>query len=75
MDAAHQDTSRQTSHKVISGFDYYDRQWQEESSQDTGKAAWTNRLIRDIRPWIKRSHGECSYYLAQVLSGHWCLGS
>lgn len=55
MNAAHQDTSIQTSRKVISGFDYYDRQLQEESSQDTGKAAWTNRLIRDIRPWIKRS--------------------
>ncbi|XP_046679030.1 uncharacterized protein LOC124366487 [Homalodisca vitripennis] len=54
--------------------EHYTRQWQEAWSQDTGKAAWTKRLIPDIRPWISRTHGQCSYYLTQVLSGHGCFG-
>uniref|UniRef100_A0A1B6H3Z2 Uncharacterized protein n=1 Tax=Cuerna arida TaxID=1464854 RepID=A0A1B6H3Z2_9HEMI len=53
---------------------YFD-QWQEEWAQDTGKAEWTKRLIPDLRLWVNRKHGECSYHLTQVLSGHGCFGA
>lgn len=41
----------------------------------TTKAAWTRRLIPDIDEWLERTHGEVSYYLTQVLSGHGCFRS
>lgn len=36
----------------------------------SSKGRWTYKLIPDIRTWIERKHGECSYQLTQFLSGH-----
>lgn len=42
--------------------------------EETEKGAWTRRIIRNVRQWVERKHGEVSYYLTQVLSGHGCFG-
>ena len=45
-------------------------QWQEEWSNAEGVAAWTKRLITDVRKWYNRNHGWTTYHLSQLLSGH-----
>jgi len=37
------------------------------------KGRWTYQLIRDISPWMRRQHGEVSFHLSQVLTGHGCF--
>lgn len=37
------------------------------------KGRWTRRLIPLIRPWTERRHGETSYELTQLLTGHGCF--
>lgn len=45
--------------------------WQEEwQSAQTSKGSWTRTLIPDLKKWVKRRHGNMTYFLAQVLSGH-----
>ena len=46
------------------------RKWQEEWSQVTEGGQWTRRLLPDLRSWYARVHGELSYHLMQVLTGH-----
>ncbi|KAE9536737.1 hypothetical protein AGLY_006970 [Aphis glycines] len=47
--------------------------WQEQ--WDTaGNGRWTHCLIRDVAAWYRRKHGEVSYHLSQVLTGHGCFG-
>ncbi|GJQ82577.1 hypothetical protein Trydic_g13028 [Trypoxylus dichotomus] len=58
------DSSRENIHNIM-----LDR-WQNRWSSDTGRAAWTKTLIRDIRPWVHRKHGQVSYFLTQFLTGH-----
>lgn len=41
--------------------------------EKTGR--WTHSLIPNIKNWMERSHGESSYYLTQVLTGHGCFRS
>ncbi|GJQ71564.1 hypothetical protein Trydic_g11272 [Trypoxylus dichotomus] len=36
----------------------------------TGRAASTKILIRNLRPWVNRKHGQVSYFLRQFLRGH-----
>lgn len=48
--------------------------WQSEWSNGT-KGEWTRRLIPRLDPWLDRVHGELSYHLTQVLSGHGCFGA
>ncbi|XP_074030339.1 uncharacterized protein [Leptinotarsa decemlineata] len=43
--------------------------WQGEA--DTG--LWTRRLIPDIVPWFSRKHGDTTYHLTQLLTGHRCF--
>ncbi|XP_074040763.1 uncharacterized protein [Leptinotarsa decemlineata] len=43
--------------------------WQGEA--DTG--LWTRRLIPDIAPWFSRKHGDTTYHLTQLLTGHGCF--
>lgn len=44
-------------------------QWDAEA--DTSRyTRWTHRIIRDISAWQGRRHGEMTFHLAQVLSGH-----
>lgn len=45
------------------------RIWQTSWHDDT-RGRWTAKLIRKVKPWIDRSHGEVDYYLTQFLSGH-----
>lgn len=35
---------------------------------------WTKRLIRDLVGWYGRNHGDTTYRLTQVLTGHGCFG-
>jgi hypothetical protein len=39
------------------------------------KGRWTHRLIPDLKAWCQRGHGELSYHLTQVLTGHGCFGA
>ena len=48
----------------------WEKRWKESN-----KASWTRKMIRDLRTWIHREHGELSYYMTQVLSGHGNFGS
>jgi hypothetical protein len=43
--------------------------WQEAWERET-KGRWTARLIKQVGPWLERTHGEVGYYLTQFLSGH-----
>lgn len=36
---------------------------------------WTHRLIPNIKKWVERGHGELSYHLTQMLSGHGCFNA
>uniref|UniRef100_A0ABD2WM31 Reverse transcriptase domain-containing protein n=1 Tax=Trichogramma kaykai TaxID=54128 RepID=A0ABD2WM31_9HYME len=45
------------------------RRWQVQWDQST-KGRWTHRLVPDIKEWVERRHGEMSYYLTQLMTGH-----
>lgn len=47
--------------------------WKERWDAMDGRAAWTKELVGDIRKWINRPHGETSYYLTQIMTGHGCF--
>lgn len=49
--------------------EYTIEKWQERWSRSE-KGKWTRELIKDIKPWIERKHGEVDYFLTQGLSGH-----
>ncbi|KAL7723066.1 hypothetical protein ACLKA6_018416, partial [Drosophila palustris] len=36
---------------------------------------WTHQLIKDLKPWLFRRHGQLNFYLAQLLTGHGCFKS
>ncbi|KAI5720733.1 hypothetical protein M8J77_011081 [Diaphorina citri] len=46
----------------------------EERWRRSEKGAWTRKLIKDVRKWINRGHGELNYHMTQALSGHGCFG-
>lgn len=47
--------------------------WQEQwEAADQGR--WTKRLIPDIAIWINRKHGEVTFHLTQLLTGHGSFG-
>ena len=48
--------------------------WQSRWS-DSQKGRWTWKLIPDIAPWVLRRHGQVSFRLTQLLTGHGCFGS
>lgn len=41
-----------------------------ERWKDEDKGRWTARFIQDLTPWTKRGHGELSFHLTQLLTGH-----
>lgn len=43
--------------------------WQ-QSRQRELRSSWTTHLIKDVRPWFNRKHGEDDYYVAHLLNGH-----
>ena len=47
--------------------------WQERWEKEAATVQWTRRLIRDIKAWYGRTHGETDYQLTQFLSGHGCF--
>lgn len=48
--------------------------WQDRWSADTGTAAWTKRLLPNIKSWLKGARKLImSYHLTQALSGHGCF--
>jgi len=49
------------------------RRWQ-TAWEASAKGRWTYRLIRELAPWCRRQHGEVSFHLSQVLTGHGCFG-
>lgn len=44
--------------------------WQRKWDQEAIKGQWTKLLIRKIKPWVERSHGDVTYELCQFLTGH-----
>lgn len=49
--------------------------WQQQWAQGlNNKARWTRSVLRSVRDWIYRKHGEVDYYLTQALTGHGCFG-
>ena len=48
--------------------------WQSRWNESQ-KGRWTWKLIPDIVPWVTRRHGQVSYRLTQILTGHGCFGS
>jgi hypothetical protein len=53
--------------------DQLSNRWQ-TAWDNSPKGRWTHRLIRELAPWLKRQHGEVSFHLSQVLTGHGCFG-
>ncbi|CAI6367653.1 unnamed protein product [Macrosiphum euphorbiae] len=47
--------------------------WQ-TAFDNAANGRWTYRLIKDLAPWLRRQHGEVSFHLSQVLTGHGCFG-
>ena len=43
--------------------------WQAEWDA-SGAGRWTYKLIPNICNWVKRKHGEITFYLTQILTGH-----
>ena len=50
--------------------DAWVQRWSDGAS---GKAAWTRALIRNLKSWIERKHGELGFAMAQFLTGHGCF--
>lgn len=46
--------------------------WQRAWDSST-KGVWTHRLIPRLDIWVNRRHGELTFHLTQVLSGHGCF--
>ncbi|XP_060881116.1 uncharacterized protein LOC132952728 [Metopolophium dirhodum] len=41
--------------------------------ENAANGRWTYCLIKDLVPWLRRQHGEVSFHLSQVLTGHGCF--
>lgn len=48
--------------------------WQERWDASS-KGRWTHKLIPQLKPWCNRKHGDLSYHLTQMLTGHGCFGA
>ena len=50
----------------------WQRQWDEDAaSADASRyTRWTHRVLPDVRTWQSRKHGDVTFHLSQVLSGH-----
>ncbi|KAJ8921282.1 hypothetical protein NQ315_013755 [Exocentrus adspersus] len=48
----------------------WQRRWRTGTSEE-----WTRRLIKDVKKWSTRSHGEVGHRLAQWLIGHGSFGA
>lgn len=49
--------------------------WQQQWAQGlNNNARWTRSVLRSVRDWTNRKHGEVDYHLTQALTGHGCFG-
>jgi Reverse transcriptase (RNA-dependent DNA polymerase)/Endonuclease-reverse transcriptase len=48
--------------------------WQRQWETST-KGRWTYRIVGGLSPWCDRKHGELTFHLTQLLTGHGCFGS
>ncbi|KAL1447444.1 hypothetical protein WDU94_005421 [Cyamophila willieti] len=48
------------------------QEWQARWSVETN-GSWTRRLIPNIEQWVLRKHGNITYHMSQILSGHGCF--
>jgi len=48
-----------------STWDYWQGRWENDS-----KGRWTARLIKQVKGWVERKHGEVDFYLTQFLTSH-----
>lgn len=52
------------------------REWQADRDREAADGGasrfqrWTHRLIPDVAAWQSRNHGDVTFHLSQVLSGH-----
>ncbi|KAE9545560.1 hypothetical protein AGLY_001103, partial [Aphis glycines] len=51
--------------------DKWQSRW--EGTEEAEERQWTRRLIRDIREWTGRKHGEVDFHITQALTGHGCF--
>lgn len=50
------------------------KRWQcEWDAVDDPTGRWTKKLMPSIKPWYSRTHGDITYHLTQVLTGHGCF--
>ena len=47
--------------------------WQQEWRKEAEGGQWTRRMIPDLTPWVNRRHGQTSYHLTQIPTGHGCF--
>lgn len=51
--------------------DKWQSRW--EGTEEAEERQWTRRLIRDVREWTGRKHGEVDFHITQALTGHGCF--
>ena len=51
------------------------RKWQERWRQNNGRAIWTKKVLPDVKAWTQRKHGELTFHLTQMLTGHGVFNS
>lgn len=44
--------------------------WQTKWNDETVKGQWTKKLIKNIKPWVLRQHGDMTFELSQFFTGH-----
>jgi len=44
-----------------------------KTTEEVEEKQWTRRLIRDVRTWTGRRHGEVYFYITQALMRHGCF--
>lgn len=54
---------------------YTIRRWQDQWSRETGRAAWTRRLVPDLAAWYSCGFRRSSYWVTQFLTGHGSFGT
>lgn len=51
------------------------RIWEKRWKRQTGVAAWTKRLIRNLEEWHFRGWGQVNYHITQFMTGHGSFGT
>jgi hypothetical protein len=51
------------------------KDWQQVWAVTLKYGRWMHRLVGDVRTWYKRKHGEMTFHMTQVLTGHGCFNA